>query len=368
MQRNARVWLEIDLCAIAHNYDMIKRRVSPLSVMPVLKADAYGLGSPHIIAQTLLDAGATNVGVANLQEALALKSVGLQPHILGALLPVDIPAVVRDKITAPIVDRKTAYLLNKEGVKQGRRVQCQILVDTGMGRLGLRGGHLKSVIQEICALPYLDITGMYSHFPHAYGDTVFTHRQIADFKNLLQSLALKGITFRDIHIANSDAINNIPAALTRPFTKVRTGINLYGIFDLEGNRSYQLKPALCLKSKLVSVRKLPAGSSIGYGKMYTLQKPSMVGVVSAGYADGIPFALTNNGQARIRGKNCPMIGRISMDYTTILLDDLPDAQTGEDVILLDDELTVAAWARKKGTHPYDVICSIGNRVQRRFLS
>ncbi len=368
MQNYARVWLEIKLSAIAHNFRTIKEKVSPLEVMPVLKANAYGLGEPQMIAKTLAHAGATSVGLADLREALWIKKAGLKPHIVGTLLEEEIPAVIQHDIVAPIGDRRTAYRLSLEARKQGKTATCHLLIDTGMGRLGMTGGHIVSVIEEICSLPKLNIAGIYSHFPHAYGDREFTISQIETFTNLLSKLRSRGITFKNIHIGSSDAINNIPESYSHPFTGVRTGINLYGIFDIEGNRAYNLLPAMTLKSKLVAVRKLPAGSSIGYGKMYTLQKPCTVGTIAAGYADGIPFALTNNGQATVHGIKCPMIGRISMDYTTVLLDDVPQAEVGDEVVLLDNELRVAQWARKKGTHPYDVICSFGNRVQRRFVS
>ena len=368
----SRIWLEINLKAIQNNFKTIVAKVgtehcSVPTVMPILKANAYGLGVCPI-AQTLKQAGARFFGVAELHEALEINNNGTPVQILGAILEEEISDIIKNNIIAPICDRRTAHLLNLEACRQNKQATCHLLIDTGMGRLGMRGGHLPSVIEEICALPFLKVNGIYSHFPHAYGDVEFSQFQIKQFKYLLSILQKRGITFRHIHIANSDGINNIPESYQVPFTIVRTGINLYGVFDLQGNRAYHLQSALTLKSTLVAVRKLPAGTSIGYGKMYTLQKPSVVGTVSAGYADGLPFSLTNNGRCIIRDTECPMIGRISMDYTTILLDHAPNAQPGDEVILLNSKIPVAEWARKKGTHTYDIICSFGNRVERKYVA
>jgi alanine racemase len=148
---------------------------------------------------------------------------------------------------------------------------------------------------------------------------------------------------------------------------VRTGINLYGVFDLEGRKAMKLDPVLTLKAKLIAIRIVPAGTTIGYGRTYATQKPTVVGTVSAGYADGVPLAMSNCGSLLVHGTRCPILGTVSMDYTTISLDSVPNARVDDDVTCLGDAITVAEWAQAKATIPYDIICSFGNRVERRYI-
>ncbi len=194
-----------------------------------------------------------------------------------------------------------------------------------------------------------------------------TRDQWSAFIRLKQGLAEKGIEFPLLHMANSDAINNFPEAY---FDMVRTGINLYGVFELQGRQAYALKPTLTLKTTLLARRRLPAGHSVGYGCTHTLFENTWVGTVPAGYADGLPLAASNSGWVLIRGKRCPIIGRVSMDYITVNLNGCPRAAVGDEVVMVGQSgsefITVEDWARVKQTHPYEIICSLGPRVQRLY--
>lgn len=148
---------------------------------------------------------------------------------------------------------------------------------------------------------------------------------------------------------------------------VRTGINLYGAYDPFGSRAVRLDPVIELKTRLVSVRTLPAGMTIGYERTYELKDPMRIGTISIGYADGLPFGIAGKGKVSVRGRGCPVIGRISMDFTTICLDQVPEAQVGDEVICLGGDLKVDDWAKFRGTNSYDVICSLGSRVERRYV-
>jgi len=228
------------------------------------------------------------------------------------------------------------------------------------------------VVRKAHALPGLDCEGIYSHFPVAYqSGSDYTNRQIDTFLSLVTRLAGGGITFAKVHMANSDAINNFPRACRPPFNVVRTGINLHGSFDIEGQRLLALGPVLSLKTRLTAVRTMPAGSHIGYGCTYRLPRDTLVGTISAGYADGLPLALSNRGHVLVRNQPCQVLGRVSMDYTTISLEQVPEARCGDVVVCLGGDgptaVSVEDWAQLKGTHPYDIICSLGNRVERRYV-
>jgi len=338
--------------------------------MAVLKANAYGLGVQPI-ARCLKDAGAYGFGVAEIREALAIKELGLPVQILGGILPEEIPPAVRHGVVCPITDLATAQALSAEAGRQQHTVTCHFKIDTGMGRLGILLRDAEEVIAKAVRFPNLKCAGIYSHFPFAYGDYDFSCHQVRAFVQLIERLAAKDIRFEHVHMANSDGIHNIDGSLRAPFNLVRTGINLHGSFDIEGRRVLALQPVLTLRTRLTAVRHMPAGAHIGYGCTYRLPRAMPVGTISAGYADGLPLALSNRGYVLIRGRPCPVLGRVSMDYTTVSLEQVLGAEIGDDAICLGGEdpnaVSVEDWAQLKGTHPYEIICSIGGRVERRYV-
>ncbi len=365
-----RVWLDIDLQALADNFDAIAAHVAPAKVIAVLKADAYGMGA-HAFAAALSRCDVGGFGVAEPAEALPLLPFGLPVQILSSVLPDEIEDAAAAGIRLPVTDLATARLIDAAGAKIGRRVKVHLKIDTGMGRLGILLKDAREIIPQIAALPNIECEGIFSHFPNAYAaDDEGTKRQVSGLASLVADLEKIGIHLAKRHIANSDGINNVPAARMPPFNFVRTGINLHGLFDEEGAHSVSVRPVASLRTRLTSIRRLPAGTTIGYGRTCVLKRDTLVGAVAAGYADGMPLALSNNGRILLRGRACPILGRISMDYTTISLEDVPDAQVGDIATCIgrdgDLEITANEWARFKHTHPYEVICSFGNRVERRY--
>jgi alanine racemase len=368
----SRVWLEIDLRKLRENLRRIRNAVQPCEVIAVLKANAYGLGLPRIAQALAREDGVAGFAVAEPNEALAILDLGKPVQILGGMLPHELPATVAAGIIHPITSLEIARAISAEAVRQRRRVECQVKIDTGMGRMGILWTHALPVVLDVVRLPGLNCTGIYSHFPVAYrAGEEYTQRQIQRFCNLLTELGRHGVVFPKVHIANSDAVNNFPATCQPPFTHIRTGINLHGSFDTEGQRVLKLEPILTLKARLVQSRVLPAGMSIGYGLTHTLATDLRVGTVAAGYADGLPLALSNRGYVLIRGMLCPILGRVSMDYITVSLENCPAAVEGDEVTCLGGEgvtaITVDKWAQLKGTHPYEIICSFGSRVERRYM-
>jgi len=361
---HSRVTLEINLQAIRRNFRRIREQVAPLKVMAVLKANAYGLGA-STIAPALKEEGVDAFGVAEPKEAMAIADLGVPTLVLGGLLPDEIPSLIQQNAWIPLQTESTALQVSEIAGRLGKIARCHVLVDTGMGRLGLEAEKAVETISRIQQLPHIRLEGIYSHFPTAYTDREFSDSQISRLLDLVNHLQSEhNITFQHIHISNSDGLHNVPAATRPPFTMVRTGINLYGCFDLEGRQELQLEEVIKIKSRLVTIRELPAGATIGYGRTCVLETPTPVGTVSIGYADGLPLYFSEKGYLKIRGVDCPILGRTSMDYTTVDLSGVPEAQIGDEVICLGDGITTADWARAKGTIPYEVICSIGNRVER----
>jgi alanine racemase len=363
-----RVTLAINLTVLAENYRSVCGIVRPCHVMPVLKANAYGLGVAPI-AKALVDAGAPRIAVAEPFEALQLLNLGVPIQILSGILPDEIEEMVAHNVVLPIVSIESAKQISAVAVAQNKRAVVHVKLDTGMGRAGILWQEAADALREIVALPGLEIEGLFTHFPLAYeSGSTFTQAQLERFQCVLASAEALGIHFRYLHAANSDAINNAPEASCAPFNLVRCGINLHGAFDAAGSLRVPLQPVLTLTTRLTQVRTLPAGTPIGYGHTYKTSRPMRVGTVCAGYADGLPLALSNRGHVLIRGVMAPIIGRISMDYLTVSLEDVPEASVGDTVTLLgrdgENEIRVQEWANIKGTHAYDIICSIGSRVSR----
>ena len=366
-----RVWLEVDLRRLRANFRKIAAAVKPAKVLCVLKANAYGLGTKPYAA-ALAKTGCAGFGVAEPHEALELLEFGKPVQILSSVLPDEVSGMVEAGVTLPVADLATAKLISAAAVRLKRAAKVHFKLDTGMGRLGIPASDAIETIRAVKALPMLDCEGIFSHCPMAYDPADgFTEEQIAVFKSILGELSKHSIRFAWRHIAASDAINNFPAAARPPFNLVRTGINLHGSFDPNGRRALEVEPVLSLKTRVAQVRTLPAGTTLGYGRTWCLSKPTRVATVSAGYADGLPLALTNRGHLIVNGVACPVIGRVSMDYTTLDVSRAGEVRPGDEVVALGGSGKIAVtpddWAKLKGTHAYDIICSFGNRVQRVYL-
>ena len=377
-----RVVVEIDLKALVRNYRKIAAHVKPSQVLCVLKANAYGLGVADY-AKALASAGCTMFGVAEPYEALELlrvlapagssvnsrKAGATEVQMLSSVLPDEVEPMVKAGVILPVIDVATAKLISAAAVKAKVVAKVHFKLDTGMGRLGILAKDALAVMREVKKLPNLDCEGVFSHFPMAYDPKdPFTKRQIKIFKSIVAAAEKEGFKFKKVHISASDGINNFPETAKKPFTVVRTGINLHGSFDPYGRKALKVEPVLSLKTRVAQVRELPAGTTLGYGRTWCLNAPTKVATISAGYADGLPLALTNRGFVFIGGKRCKIIGRISMDYTTVDVSGVPSVKPGDEVVCFGkcgkDSITPDDWAALKGTHAYDIICSLGNRVQR----
>ncbi len=369
MSLHRRVWVEIDLGALVRNYEKIAWRVKPAKVLSVLKANAYGLGvKPY--ARALKAAGCTMFGVAEPFEALEMREFpGIDVQILSSVLPDEIPEMVRAGVILPVIDFEEAQLISQAAVKLSTTARVHFKIDTGMGRLGIPQAEALDVMKRVRALPALESEGIFTHCPMAYDPhDPYTRNQIERFKALIAAAKAENFAFRKVHMAASDAINNFPECCRAPFNIVRTGINLHGSFDPNGRRELSVEPVLALKTRVAQVRTLKAGTTLGYGRTWCLREDTRVATISAGYADGLPLAIANRSQVLVAGVRCPVIGRISMDYTTIDVSAVPHVEPGDEVVCLGssggETITPDDWAALKGTHPYEIICSLGSRVER----
>ena len=367
----SRVRVEVDLEAIRRNFLIAVGCLGACKPIAVLKANAYGLGVERI-APVLKEAGAVGFAAAELKEALSMLQYNLPVRILGNLLPAEIAPAVANGIQITVTDLQMAKRIEAECARQKRQANVQIAIDSGMGRLGMIAEYAIPEILEIAKLKHLHLQGIFSHCPDATDRNVpFTQKQVQKMVRLINALATEGIHFEEVHMAASDGINNYPEMLQKPFNLGRIGFSLYGYYDNEIQKELGYQPAVAVRSTLVAVRTLPAGYTIGYGRTYTLSQIVRIGTIAGGYADGLPLALSNRGSVLIRGKICPIVGRISMDYATVLLDQVPDAEYGDEVTLLgkqgEAEITPDSWGRLKSSHAYDILCALGPRCDRIYL-
>lgn len=352
----SRLQLTIDLSRIARNMAEIRRHAGDCRILAVIKADAYGLGALPMGA-FLKTQGVSSFGVATLDEALELLPLGIPIQILGALLPEETAPAVAAGIRCPVDSFATAERISREAVRQGKIADCDIAVDTGMGRLGiLADSDAAGEIRRIAGLPNLALNGLFSHFSSAgEPDGKYTALQLERFLALHQALAMP---FTRVHHAASEGILLVDRAVQPPFTQVRAGLGMY-------------TRALTLKARLGAVRMMPAGSFLSYSRTCQLTQDTPVGVVCAGYADGIPQILSNKGEMLVKGKRCGILGRVCMDYTLIDLTDVPDAATGDEVECFgtgEHSVTPEQWGVWKETHLHDILCAISPRVERIYIS
>ena len=367
----SRVRLEVDMGAFSGNISVLCRRVAPCSAVAVLKANAYGTGA-RVMADAVCRSGVKQIAVANLPEALELKETGAQIQILGPLLPDEIGEAVLNDLHISVDGYASALEVNRKAVHLKKKAICHLKIDTGMGRFGMAAEDAGPEIRRIVALPGLNVTGIFTHLSSA--DTPgneFTAGQLQRFVRLLTFLQGEGIVFQNIHAAASNGIVFYPESFTRHFTTVRCGIVMYGCKKNHREMCEGLRPVLSLKSVLGAVRHLKAGDFVGYGHTWRSGTSALVGVVLAGYEDGIPLALSNQGYVLVRGVRCPVIGRVCMDCMMIDLKNVPDPRPGDEVVCVgkdgSQEISFEDWAKLKNTHVHDILCGVGNRVERCYI-
>lgn len=361
-------FVEVDLEAIAHNTRRIVAIVGPnSSLLAVLKADAYGHGAVRV-ARTVLNNGARYLGVASLNEAMVLRQAGISAPILilGYTPAWQARDLARAGLAATVFDLDVARALSRAAGELQRPVSVHVKVDTGMGRLGLLPGTMVPFVQELHNLPHLVVEGIFTHFSVADGDPDYTRGQLDRFRDELGALVEAGLRPPLAHAANSAAILTLPES---HLDMVRAGIALYGLDPSPQVRCPpDFQPAMKFKTQVAQVKTLPAGSYIGYGNTYHATTEQRIAVLPVGYADGFRRAPRQWGTVLVRGQRAPIVGRVSMDQTTIDVSHIPGVRQGDEVVLIGeqggDRITAEDAADELGTINYEVISAILARVPR----
>ncbi len=362
-------WAEVDLTALRANVRAIKEFVGPrVEMFAVVKANAYGHGAVEV-AKAALAAGATRLAVHRVGEGIELREAGIDvPILLLGYAPLAAaPLVARYRLTPTVITREFAEAL---AGYVGEPLPVHIKVDTGMGRYGLLPEEVLSFARRLSQMPHIFIEGVYTHFATAdEADQSYMRWQFSVFRDVLSALENAGIRPPVRHACNSAATFSFPQA---HMDAVRPGIALYGMLPSdEWQPPVPLEPVLSLKSRVARVRVLPAGSSIGYGRTFTTDKPTRVALVPIGYGDGYHRILSNRGEVLIRGKRARILGRVSMDQIVVDASAIPDVSMEDEVVVIgkqgEDAIRAEEVARWAGTINYEITTSLLPRVTRVYV-
>ena len=361
----------INLDAVASNVRSIASALgTSVSMMAVVKSNAYGHGAPEV-ARAAISSGADMLAVANFEEALELRRAGIAAPILtlGYLPAQAIPRAIKHDITVTLYDSEQAQQYQAAAGANNGKLSVHIKVDTGMGRLGALPADAEALCRRVGALPTFQLEGIYSHFSSADADSQYTALQLSRFCDLLRRMERNGFHFQFVHAANSAAL------LTQPdshFNLVRPGLMLYGLNPLaDGVGPDWLKPAMTWKTTIAQLKTLPAGSAVGYGNTYLTQGRERIAVLPVGYADGLRRSPQTWREVLVHGRRAPLVGRVSMEKTTINVSQIAGVQAGDEVVLLgrqgDEEISAEEIAGWIGSISYDVVTAIAPRVPRTFM-
>lgn len=365
-------WVEFDADAIAHNTSRLKQIVGErVELMAVVKADGYGHGAARV-ARTALANGASQLAVANVEEATILRDAGIRAPILvlGYVDPAAVAHCIAHDLTITLYDAGLAREMGRRALAAGGVLRTHVKIDTGMGRLGMLPEAFTRFVEDAAMVDHLDIEGVYTHFSMADEDPAYTAEQARIFRDTMSdlrtmnALSLRNVRYR--HVANSAATL---ASADYHFNLVRVGLALYGLSPSDRVPvPPDFRPALTWKTVIASVKTLPPGHAVGYGNTYTTQGEECIAVIPVGYADGFRRAPTHYGEVLVRGQRTPIVGRVSMEKTMIRVDHIPEVAIGDEVVLLgpqgDDWIRAEEVARHLGTINYEVVCSILPRVMR----
>ena len=374
-------WAEIDLNAYAHNIRELRRITQPAArLMAVVKANGYGHGAAEV-ARTALQNGADCLGVARLHEAVELRKAGLDAPILifGYSPPGSAQTLIDYDLSQTVYSPTTAAALSRQAARQGKKIKIHIKVDSGMGRLGLlldqaAGENCHNIpvvetvrdVETISRLANLEVEGIFTHFATSdSADKSYANSQLKRFMDFLDLLDRAGLMPPIRHAANSGAVIDMPEA---HLDMVRPGIATYGLYpsDEVTKDHVPLQPVMTLKSRIVHLKKVPAGFHISYGITYRTKKSTTIATVPIGYADGYNRLLSSRGYMLLHGQRVPIVGRVCMDLTMLDVGGLKD-----EVVAFghqgDGSVTADELAATLNTINYEIVTSISARVPRIYI-
>lgn len=368
-----RCWVEIDLAALERNLKLIRASLPPgIRYVAVVKADAYGHGL-HQVAARLMHAGADLFAVANIAEALALRELSADWPILllSPVLPEEDRYVAEHDLAVTVSSTEEVTRFDAAGRAAGKPVTVHLKIDTGMGRLGVWHEQARAVYELIRAAQGVRLAGVFTHFSSADEDPAFTAEQRRLFLATLSGLPGFNPAGLLIHADNSAGLESTPGQSA--FNAVRVGLLQFGILPHPHSllARVQVESVFSFHTRVGLVKRLPAGTDISYGRTCTLQRPSTVAILTAGYGDGIARASSNRAEVLIHGRRCPVLGRVTMDQTIVDLTDVATAvNSGDHAVLVGRQgaaqISLTEFSAWSGSIPWETLCSVTKRVPRLY--
>ena len=368
------VWAEIDLEAVRANVEALRATCAPAELLAVVKAEGYGHGAVPV-ARAALEAGASGLGVALVEEGMELRAAGIDAPILvlSEPVPAAAPSVVAHRLTPVVytlagIDALAKAVADRDAHDQ---LAVHLKVDTGMHRVGCRAEDAVELAAQVVDRPELRLAGICTHLAVAdEPDNPYTAEQLSSFEAVLAAIRGRGLPTGTVHASNTAGAIDWPAAR---YDMVRVGIGIYGVApaDVLEDR-VALRPAMAVKARVSHVKVVPRGARLSYGLRYQTSRETRIATVPIGYADGVPRELPERGgEALVHGRRCPMAGTVTMDQLMLDVGDLP-VEVGDEVVLIgrqgDEEITAVSWAHAMGTIAYTVVCGVGPRVPRVYTA
>lgn len=365
--------IELDKHAFSYNINQIKKIIGPTELAIVLKSNAYGHGIKEIACMSLEENHVKWLCTAGISEALILKKCGIKkPIIVLSFLDADLEEAINLDIHCPVYNIEDAYALSQAAQNINKQAFVHIKVDTGMSRLGISPEDIINFIRSVNKLPNIKVFGIFTHLCDTPNpDQRFSYQQLETFDKVLDVLENAGIHIPCTHAQSSSSLCIIPK---RQYTLLRAGAAIYGVWKSDQHRNlildkfpeYNLKPVLTWKTKVIQLKTISTGSTVGYDRTFTATKPMTIAVLPVGYWDGYNRGFSNNGVVIVNGQLAPVIGIVSMNLTIIDVTGIKNVQLGNEVILLGEytQLTAQYCASKAKIITNELIVQLNSDIKR----
>jgi len=365
-----RCWVEIDLSALERNLSHIRDRLPPgIRYVAVVKADAYGHGV-YQTASRLMQSNADAFAVANVEEGARLQEIarGWPILVLGPVLPEEESALVQLGLVATVSSAQEVIRFDETAARLGQALDVHVKIDTGMGRLGVWHEEADKVFRAVESAKNLHLRGVYTHYSDAVQSPDFTRRQREYFFQALGKAGIQDHQHLMIHADNSAGTEAFDHE--NPFNAVRVGLLQFGVTQYPASlfAPVSVEPVFRFYTRIGLIKTLPPGTPVSYGRSFVTARPTRVAVLTAGYGDGIPIAASNRGEVLIRGRRCPILGRVTMDQTIVDVSSVEGPEVGDQAILIgksrDAAISVTEFSHWADSIPWEVFCSVTKRVPR----
>lgn len=368
-------WVEIDLDAIAHNINEVKKVIkNNTKIMAVIKSNAYGHGI-YEVARTAINEGVERFAVSNIDEGLFLRSKGVNSPILifGYTPKQRFMELIENNLTQSVFSVETAEALSETAVKLCKNATIHIKIDSGLGRIGFPL-HEKNSINEIVnifELPGITIEGAFTHFASAGArNKTYAYYQLDQYLNLIKLLENRGLKIPIKHVANSAAILDLHES---HLNMVRPGVLIYGLYPTKVENRYKvnLREAFSLKTRVIFSKDVPPGECVGYGCKCKTSKPERILTVPVGFGDGIPSRIAERGEVIIGGKRYSIVGGMSMNYSMINAGNVRDIAQGDEVVIIgsqgSEKISLENIAQNCNVVKAEITCSISDRIKKVYI-